>query len=102
MMSNILFLYNDLNDFKGISNAMMVAERYAMKSEKGKFWINSRPNPSIKFEDGSKVSVLPVTKGISNIHEYDEVYIDDSINTFIETKGMFSESVNFYNDKSFS
>lgn len=100
-MTKILFLYNNLNDVKGISTAMQVAERYARYSNLGKFWVNTHPDPSIKFEEGSTIVVKPISRGLSNINEYDEVYIDDTINTFMETSGL-GEGYNFYNNKSFT
>lgn len=100
-MAKILFLYNDLNDIKGISTVMQVAERFAMNSDKGKFWVNTHPSPSIKFEEGTVLSVKPISKSLNNIGDYDEVYIDETINTFMETNGMFSARVEFYNKDSF-
>lgn len=100
-MSNILFIYNDLNDIKGISTVMQVAERYALNSDKGRFWVNSRPSPSIKFEEGTVISIKPVTSGLLYFDSYDEVYIDDSITTFMETEGIIRDHVSFYNKTSF-
>lgn len=97
---NILFVYNDYNDVRGISTVMAVAERFALNSNRGKFWVNTKPNPSIKFEDGGVVSVMPITKGIPNVEDYDKVYIDDSIATFMETE-HFGHKFEFYDKNSF-
>lgn len=52
-MNKILFLYNDMNNVKGISDVMRVAERFASQSGYGKFTVTNRPKPVINFEDGS-------------------------------------------------
>lgn len=96
-MSKILFIYNDYNDIKGIASVMKVAEQYALSSNKGKFWVNGKPNPSIQFESGETVTILPVTKGIPQLLAYDEIYIDDSIDGFIDTTRYSAHNVKFYN-----
>lgn len=100
-MTKILFLYNNLNDVRGISTAMQVAERYAINSGKGKFWVNTRPSPSIKFEEGSTITVKPVSGGLTSMDAYDEIYVDETISIFMETAGMENELVKFYNKDSF-
>lgn len=101
-MTKVLFLYNDLNDVKGISTAMQVAERYAFNSDNGKFWVETRPKPVINFENGSSIAVRPVTQGLKNLEEFDEIYIDDSIDSIVDTKTNFNhDNVKFYNKSSF-
>lgn len=99
-MSKVLFVYNDYNDVAGISNAMAVAERYALKSQKGKFWVNSKPSPSIQFEEGTTISILPLTKGVPPLGDFDEIYIDDTISTFVDTH-RFQKEIEFYDNQSF-
>lgn len=96
----IAFVYNDYNDVRGISTVMQVAERYAMNLNKGEFWVNASNNPSIGFSDGSIVSVLPVSKGLSSLKEYDKVYIDETVFTFVDTTN-FSNKIEVYNKNSF-
>lgn len=104
-MTKILFLYNNLNDIRGISTVMQVAERYARNSGKGNFWVNTKPSPSIKFEEGSVITVMPISGGIGmQLDMYDEVYVDSTINTFMETSGLeqFGNGlVKFYDSDSF-
>lgn len=100
-MNKILFLYNDMNDVKGISDAMLVAERFASQSGYGQFTVTSRPKPVINFEDGSYVVIRPISKGISELSKYDRIYIDDTVETFIDTVNFQEFPVRFYNDQSF-
>ena len=100
-MNKILFLYNDMNDVKGISGAMFVAERFASQSGYGKFTVTSRPKPVINFEDGSYVAIRPISKGVSDLSEYDRIYIDDTVETFTDTTKFQEFPVRFYNDQSF-
>lgn len=100
-MNKILFLYNDVNNVKGISDVMFVAERFAMQSGYGNFSVTSRPKPAINFEDGSYVAIRPISKGISNLNDYDEIYIDETVETFTDTTKFNKFSVNFYNENSF-
>lgn len=100
-MNKILFLYNDMNDVKGISDAMLVAERFASQSGYGQFTVTSRPKPVINFEDGSYVVIQPISKGVSELSKYDRIYIDDTVETFIDTVNFQEFPVRFYNDQSF-
>lgn len=100
-MNRILFLYNDMNSVKGISDAMFVAERFAMQSGYGKFTVSSRPKPVINFEDGSYVTIKPISKGISDISQYDKIYIDESVETFMDTANFKESTIQFYDENSF-
>lgn len=65
-MNKILFLYNDMNNVKGISDVMLVAERFASQSGYGNFIVDEAPKPAINFEDGSSVAIRPISKGVSD------------------------------------
>lgn len=100
-MNKILFLYNDMNDVKGISGAMFVAERFAMQSGYGKFTVTTKPKPVINFEDGSYVVIRPISKGLSDLSEYDRIYMDETVETFIDRVNFQENPVRFYNENSF-
>lgn len=101
-MNKVLFLYNDLNNTKGISDVMRVAERYARQSSLGNFTISTRPFPVINFEDGSYVEIKPISKGIASISQYDEIYIDDSVNSFLDLSNYDKQPIKMYNENSFN
>lgn len=90
-----------MNSVKGISDAMFVAERFASQSGYGKFTVTSRPKPAINFEDGSYVAVRPISKGVSDLSEFDRIYIDDTVETFMDTTKFQEYPVRFYNEDSF-
>lgn len=99
-MSKVLFLYNDLNSVTGISEVMGVVERYARNSDNGVFKVSTRPNPSVKFENGSSILVLPVSMGIENLSDFDKVYVDESIDLIVDTS-RFNNKVELYDSSSF-
>lgn len=100
-MSKILFLYNDLNSVAGISTVMGVVERYARKSKNGNFKVTTRPYPAINFENGASIAVRPVTQGLSNLSEFDKIFVDESIDLMVDSS-RFSNNVELYNLDSFS
>lgn len=96
----IAFVYNDYNDVRGISTVMEVSERYVYSIGSEISWVNTKGNPVINMSDGSSVYVLPVSKGISDLKEYDKVYIDKTIESFMETT-HFGNKIESYNKDSF-
>lgn len=100
-MTKILFLYNDLNSVAGISTVMGVVERYARNSKQGNFKVTTRPHPAINFENGASIAVRPVTQGLSNLAEFDKIFVDKSIDVMVDSS-RFSNNVELYDINSFS
>lgn len=100
-MNKVLFLYNDLNSVVGISTVMGVVERYARNSGNGNFKVSTRPHPAVNFENGASIAVRPVSNGLSNMGEFDKIYVDESIDLMVDSS-RFSNNVELYNIDSFN
>lgn len=100
-MNKVLFLYNDLNSVVGISTVMGVVERYARNSGNGNFKVTTRPYPAVNFENGASIAVRPVSNGLSNMGEFDKIYVDESIDLMVDSS-RFSNNVELYNIDSFN
>lgn len=100
-MNKILFLYNDLNSVVGISTVMGAVERYARISGNGNFKVVTRPYPAVNFENGASIAVRPVSNGLSNLAEFDKIYVDETIDLMVDSS-RFSNNVELYNMNSFS
>lgn len=100
-MNKVLFLYNDINDVIGVSSVMMVVERYAMnKSKEGEFVVKGGEHPRIQFDNGSSIDVLPVTRGLTGISKYDEIYIDETMDISDISENP-RDNIMSYNSESF-
>jgi len=96
----ILFVYNDYNDVRGISTVMGVAERYAFSLGESEITSVNSKNPMIVLKDGSEIEIAPVSKTFTGFENYDKVFIDSTISTFMEVS-HFGNKIDFYNKDSF-
>lgn len=101
MSNKILFLYNNVNDVKGVSEAMKCAFDYTRGKNPIEVSHEIDGANRIVFGDGDILDIIPISNGFSLVDEYDKLFIDESVTTFIEPNRFGKIKFETYNKDTF-